>query len=173
MIKLIDILREINEGKQVGDLYHFTYAGRLLFILKQNILKAIQSNDEGKKYISFTRNKNLFLNPSRIAGDFEVALVIDGDKLSSNYKIEPYSAPESKKNEYEERVVIDPKKQGIDNIKNYIKKIIIIGDKVSSEEIEEIKNNISIDIEIIYKKKYPIKITKDIKKQQDALKHKK
>jgi hypothetical protein len=174
VIKFIDIL---NEAKQVGDLYHFTYLGRLPVILKSNILKALRTygDKDNTRYISFTRNKNLFLNPSRIAGDFESALVIDGDKLSNNYKIESFSDPKSKKNEYEERVVINnPKELGISNIKNYVKKIIIMGDKVDSEELESTKLQLqkltNVDIEIIYKKKYPLKITKDIKTQQDALK---
>ena len=182
-------LNEITEGKQVGDLYHFTFASRIPLILKDDMLKASQSNaktalsdEDIKRYISFTRNKNLFLNPSSIAGNFEAALVLDGDKLSSNYKIEPYNAPESKKNEYEERLVFKdptgkgPDKVGITNLKKYIKKIIIIGDTFEEDEIEDIKNQIEkqidTDIEVIYKKEYPLKTTKDIRDKQDALKNK-
>ena len=182
-------LNEITEGKQVGDLYHFTLAGRIPFMLQDDMLKAFQSNvktalsdKDVKRYISFTRNKNLFLNPSSIAGNFEAALVLDGDKLSSNYKIEPYNAPESKKNEYEERLVFKdptgkgPDKIGITNLKKYVKKVIIIGDKFEEDELENIKNQIKkqidTDIEVIYKKKYPLKTTKDIRDKQDALKNK-
>ena len=38
MIKLVDLLKEINEGKQVGDLYHFTSIVNLKEILKSKIL---------------------------------------------------------------------------------------------------------------------------------------
>ena len=38
MIKLIDILKEITEGKQVGTLYHFTYIPALREILRTNVL---------------------------------------------------------------------------------------------------------------------------------------
>ena len=75
MIKLVDLLKEINEGKQVGDLYHFTSIVNLKEILKSKIL--IPSKE--RKYISFTRNKNLATldNEKR-----DVKITIDGDKLN-------------------------------------------------------------------------------------------
>lgn len=87
MIKLKDIL---NEAKQIGNLYHFTFfqEGNTLFkILKSGVLKPSSARMEKNGYISFTRNKSLgnlqFYKPVRIT--------IDGDKLSNKYKIQPYS----------------------------------------------------------------------------------
>lgn len=95
MIKLVDLLKEINEGKQVGDLYHFTSIVNLKEILKSKIL--IPSKE--RKYISFTRNKNLATldNEKR-----DVKITIDGDKLSNKYKIIPYAqtSPETKFDDY-------------------------------------------------------------------------
>ena len=87
MVKLINLLKEITEGKQVGTLYHYTDIKRngvqvLYNIIKQNTL--IPSNGSDK--VSLTRSKNQ---------DFTLAqgrsvIVLDGDKLSNNYKITPY-----------------------------------------------------------------------------------
>jgi hypothetical protein len=49
MIKLINILKEINEGKQVGILYHYTENWLLEKIIKSN--KLISP-------VSFTRSKD-------------------------------------------------------------------------------------------------------------------
>ena len=199
MIKLIDILNEITEGKQVGDLYHYTDEKSLLNILKTNKMigfkrRYVGSNDA--YYISFTRNKNLFLNPSKIGSSFRVGIIFDGDKLSTKYKFEPYSSPETIKNEYEERIKLPLTSDGnIHDIKNYIKGIIILGDKFpsethitgdvgpnrttkisSKERISNLKDQITqyvnVPVDIIYKSKYPVKIDKQIKKQQDSLSNK-
>ena len=60
MIKLIDILKEITEGKQVGTLYHFTTFTNAVEILKSNYLKKNLSSTEDdiggiRKGISTTR----------------------------------------------------------------------------------------------------------------------
>lgn len=95
MIKLVDLLNEITEGKQVGTLYHFTSIDNLKKILKSGTL--IPSKE--RKYISFTRNKNLTTldNEKR-----DVKITIDGDKLSTKYKIIPYAqtSPETKFDDY-------------------------------------------------------------------------
>jgi hypothetical protein len=95
MIKLVELLKEITEGKQVGDVYHFTSMDNLKKILKSKIL--IPSKE--RKYISFTRNKNLATleNEKR-----DVKITIDGNKLSTKYKIIPYTqtSPETKFDDY-------------------------------------------------------------------------
>jgi hypothetical protein len=193
MIKLIDLLRE---SKQIGDLYHFTDKENLLNILKTNKMMGFKRRYVGSDeayYVSFTRNKNLFLNPSKIGSSFQVGIIFDGDKLSTKYKFEPYSSPESIKNEYEERIKLPLTSDGdVSNIKEYIKGIIILGDKFPAEthikgntgpkeyikisnkervsDLEnKIKEYINTPIEVIYKSKYPVKINKQIKKQQDSL----
>lgn len=177
-----EIRNVLNESKQVGTLYHFTDEESLLGILKDNKMigykRSTEKSLDKAYYISFTRNKNLFLNPSRIRSSFQVGIVFDGDKLSNKYKFEPHNSTESKKNEYEERIKIPPTlDRNIPNIKEYITKIIILGDKFFYKEHvsnlqDEIKKYINVPIEVIYKSKSPIKITKDIKQQQDALKQK-
>jgi hypothetical protein len=105
MIKLLDIL---NEAKQVGTLYHFTYAPDLLSILESNKLNASKtlgynnidfrgkanSNLKTKPHVSFTRgniakNRDI-INYSKVR-NLPVGLEVDGDKLSNSYVITPYS----------------------------------------------------------------------------------
>ena len=119
MIKLLDILEEITEGKQVGTLYHFTRTGELTSILSNNILKASDTwapMDNPKPFNSFTRNKNGW-----DVGGFptDVRIMIDGDKLSHKYKIQPFDMGYGV-DEMEERIYKD-----IPNIKDYILDITI------------------------------------------------
>ena len=87
MIKLINILKEIAEGKQVGTLYHYTDIKHngvqvLYNIIKQNTL--IPPEWSGK--VSLTRSKN----QDFVKAQEKSVIVLDGDKLSNNYKITPY-----------------------------------------------------------------------------------
>ena len=94
MIKLIDILKEITEGKQVGILYHYTTLKNAISILKDNALKKNtepQEDEYGEERdgISFTR-----FSHTNILGSSDdrlsVRLKLDGDKLSNKYKVSPY-----------------------------------------------------------------------------------
>ncbi len=172
MIKLIDILKELTEGKQIGTLYHFTTSDNFYEILSSNQLQTYG------RYISFTRNKNLFLNPSRLGGGYYYCFEIDGDKLSTKYKLEPFNDPISKKDEYEERVVFNRNGMFIDNLDKYVKKIIILGDinfKTSKERSQEnidkitqkIQSYMDVPVEIIFKDSYPYKSSKELNKFQD------
>jgi hypothetical protein len=148
MIKLINLLKEITEAKQVGTLYHWTSFDSLIKILKSNELKANIHDDyssidfrvkknpsiEIKPHVSFTRVKNKTSGNDHIYA-LPWALEIDGDKLSNNYKVSPYSMTDSPKikageyvdseeedtyqSEYEERV-----EGNIKNLNNYIKAIV-------------------------------------------------
>ena len=76
--------REILEGKQVGIVYHLVGLPQLVTILDN---KAITTNIFTD--ISTTRSKmtNWYLGgPPVIIGKFE----LDGDKISDNFKIEPF-----------------------------------------------------------------------------------
>ena len=123
MIKLLDILKEITEGKQVGDLYHFTSLNGGEGILQTNTIISDEYN-----FISLTRDKNYYKISDQIEGGL-IRLTIDGNKLSNNYKIYPYDEGERKKThhgsyfESEERV-----KGNIKNAKNYITKIEVMLD---------------------------------------------
>lgn len=69
----------IIEGKYIGILYRFQDVRSMKSLLDTDILELSSSG-----YISLTRNKN---HPS---SKIRVGLVLDGDKLSNNYKIKPY-----------------------------------------------------------------------------------
>jgi len=82
----------LNEGKQVGILYHFTNILSVIRILKHDRLEA--SGAGGKyQYVSFTRDK--FFYKHETSGDnitsTDFRIVIDGDKLSNRFKITPYN----------------------------------------------------------------------------------
>jgi hypothetical protein len=131
MIKLINILKEINEGKQVGILYHYTENWLLEKIIKSN--KLISP-------VSFTRSKDketvFWINA-------EAVLVIDGDKLSTRYKIKPYQSYDEEGryfDEMEERVNKD-----INNLNKYLIKIILFK---TNPEIEFLLKEKNIPYEI-------------------------
>lgn len=94
MIKLVDLLKEITEGKQVGDIYHYTTLKNAISILKDNALKKStepQEDEYGDKRdgISFTR-----FSHTNVLGSSDdhlsVRFKLDGDKLSNKYKTSPY-----------------------------------------------------------------------------------
>ena len=115
----------INEGRQRGPLYH---------ILSVDSLKYVIDNDSitGHHYttaISTTRNKMM----NHYTGDRPSAffkLELDGDKLSNDYKIKPYvfvsRGTNVRLDEWEEQV----KTKKIKNAFKYIKKVIIIKNKM-------------------------------------------
>lgn len=106
---------ELNEGKQVGTIYHFTSLKNLISIIDLNSLlpsEAIKfyTPEEKKenpelnsplkskivKAISFTRNKDFHKAEYRSIGGVDARIVIDGDKLSNKYRIEPFNYDKSK-----------------------------------------------------------------------------
>jgi hypothetical protein len=79
------------EGKNIGILYHFTSIENLMEIINNNELIGGLDRDSD---ISLTRDKN-FIDTSGAAGlgcNSECRIVIDGNKLSNNYKIKPHNA---------------------------------------------------------------------------------
>jgi hypothetical protein len=175
MIKLLDILKE---AKQVGPLYHWTSFDSLIKILKSNELKANITGDYNsidfrtksnsstsiKPHVSFTRSKGKTSGNDHIY-TLPCALEIDGDKLSNNYKIFPYSMTDNPKikagqyidpneeedtyqAEYEERINSD-----IKNLNNYIK-AIILDKKVLELELKYFKKE---DVDYLKNANIPIK----------------
>ena len=92
----------IKQAKQVGILYHYTTIYKLFQILKSNKLQShkwkyrgsqwsqykYNNSPETKQVVCFTRNKN-FHNSADLGTILTTRLVIDGNKLSNNYKIKP------------------------------------------------------------------------------------
>ena len=112
----------LNEGKQVGTLYHFTDIYSLLNILKTNTLKASNKFEKQKPpTVSLTRDKLGDIGGVGGTGTKNVRISIDGNKLSNKYKITPYNYyfnyPDFKESEDEMEEII----QGdINDITNYI-----------------------------------------------------
>ena len=89
--------RLFNEAKQVGTLYHICdVKSYVKYVLPKDQLSASGNYSNflygGSDYVSFTRNKNYVLghDQSDYSGVY-IRLVIDGDKLSENYRIGPYN----------------------------------------------------------------------------------
>lgn len=133
MIKLIGLLEELQEGKQVGDIYHFTDTDTISLMIKDKrkiILDPSFSSFAAGKYYSFTRNPNLgTLSEEK----HHVRIKLNGDKMSNKYKFEPYADIESgedlySKNapNYESEERINSKKYGPIDLTPYIEEITII-----------------------------------------------
>ncbi len=130
----------IQEGKQVGILYHFTDTDSLVDIIKSDTIEAHEINEYGLedhgKYVSFSRNKN-FANETTFF-KFQCCIVIDGDRLSNRYHIEPHywewQNPEITEDQFEEQV-----KGDINNLDEYIIKIILF--KKDLKFMQWIENN--------------------------------
>jgi hypothetical protein len=169
MIKLINILKEITEGKQVGTLYHYTSIESLYNIIKQNtLIPSIRDNT-----VSLTRSKNQ---------DFTHAqensiIVLDGDKLSNNYKITPHhdmawnndvqddrDTPIDRfqrdffEDEKEERI-----KGPITNLNKYLLKVIIIRiQRIKDPELlQDMNYSIDLLINLLKEKNIPYEIKND------------
>lgn len=104
------IERILQEAKQVGLLYHNTPA--LTEILKSNCLKSHEANG-----ISFDNEENWFNDFGWKSNSF-YTLILDGDKLSENYKIIPVTDTK-----YEIKVI--PSHQNPKRIEDKLNELII------------------------------------------------
>lgn len=154
----------VNESKQVGELYHVcSLEAYLKYIKPNNELKASGNfnnwlHNGDTNYISFTRNKRYV--PDSIGVNFAnvlIQLVIDGDKLSNNYKIEPYNdfafdSDGKINNDYSKRYGTESEeivKGPIKNISKYIKEIRFDIFKFNNETINQIRSKMQNE-QIIY-----------------------
>jgi hypothetical protein len=122
--KLNSYLSKINEGKQVGQVYHYTTPGRALGILRDNEIKSGNYGpgpDLDKKGVSLTRDKN-FHKQNRIIHGTHVRFVLHGDSISNNNKIHPYHGTIGMHNDEQEEFVHG----NIKNAKKHIKEIHIM-----------------------------------------------
>lgn len=136
------------EGKQVGTLYHFTNADKFIHILQDNVLKSSRKQPDngygGYGYISFTRDKNFNKVPRGSISGTAIVFIVDGDKLSDRYKVEPFNYYNyANKNDNPERVEAEERVIGkgiyavdgieIPNFLNYITNIIVYKNKFLQE----------------------------------------
>jgi hypothetical protein len=176
MIRLVDLLKEINEAKQVGDIYHFTDTDTITSMIKDYggiTLDPSFSSFAADKYYSFTRNPNLgTLSEEK----HHVRIKLNGDKMSNKYKFEPYADLESgedlySKNapNYESEERINSKKYGEINLTPYIEEITIISPDSFKEYLEsyhsgtkyydEILNDYNFVLDWIKSKNIPLKFS--------------
>ena len=123
-MKFIKLFEDyIIESKQVGILYHSTHIQQALSIISENSIDGsyFGNVDSEKMGLSTTRNKN-FIYDRRC-----VQFVINGDKISNNYKIIQYdywlgnynvSDNPQTQDEFEE-IIITPKGK-IKNFNDYL-----------------------------------------------------
>lgn len=139
-------LKTICEGKQVGALYHYTDANGARSILNTDTIYASPLNEP--ESVSTTRDKffhnrkgtckRTFGKLARAGVKCDVSFELDGDKLSNNKKIKPYSYLKTVSKhiagESEEQIHGD-----IENARSFIKKIRIHG-FVTPHDMEHFKS---------------------------------
>jgi len=123
--------KKIFEAKNYSKLYHILDFKKLKYVFENNHFKPYRAANGA--YISFTRNKMM----NSYLGDNTTSffkLELDGEKLSNNHKIKPFSyisATNVRFQEWEE--IVKTNKGGlITNIDKYVTKLIIIKSKIES-----------------------------------------
>ena len=111
-----------------------------------NTLEASTPEDTGSTHkdysgpaISFTRTK--YKPQSIVTNESDAALVIDGNKLSNNYKLIPFQDSEVPDDEMEERIY----NKNVTNLNKYIIKVILYE---SDSEIEALLKEKNIPYEV-------------------------
>lgn len=121
----------LGEGKQVGTLYHFTDAYSLIEILRKDTLAAGRNGT-----VSLTRDKNFLKARPKgnvgLSGDVHAALVIDGDKLSTRFAVEPFAA-NGYADEQEEVVEGD-----ISGLRRFLKEVRIFAKRYDDQGIVDL-----------------------------------
>lgn len=147
----------LNEGKQVGTLYHVcSPIAYLKYIVPKDELSASgryhNSLYGSDKYVSFTRSKHFVVSTGDTqSANVLIRLVVDGDKLSERYKIRQYNdnvfdtdnndgvfLPEGEDisaREQEECV-----KGPIKNISRYIKQVQFDVPRLNSDSLASLKD---------------------------------
>ena len=170
-------MKEITEGKQVGDIYHYTTFESGLKILQSNQLKSAGSDDSTKANpiyaVSFTRDKR-FHNNHNVGFDVssfgqrpQLRFTIDGNKLSNKYKIQPYAQIggsgrfEKSHGEFEAEERVTSDKQFTISLLPYLKSVDIL-----VEYKKDLSGEYDFDEEYDYRTYAPIR-AKIIKFAQD------
>lgn len=154
MGKIKKILDKLNEGKNIGILYHFSTILGVLSIVRSNEIKTNEVHDSDiYRYFSTTRDRYFAKNVKMARNkNYSSGVMLDGNSLSDICKIVPYNGMHDKiifsddgevldysysdlqhsdRNEREERVYVHKKYlSGVffKGINKYIKKVIIYRD---------------------------------------------
>lgn len=137
----------INESKQVGDIYHWTSFAGVYKIIRENLIKTSNrsTRDDYKTIlgdnqygVSFTRDKTRYNWKDERYYPSEVCIVIDGNKLSTRFKLFPYNdfvdGP-GKPNKVEADEMETRTNREVYPVKPYIKRIeLYYNDAGASEE---------------------------------------
>jgi hypothetical protein len=144
MIKLTNILKEVLlESKQVGNLYHFTPLENTIPILNT---KYLMPNDENQISTSVRANMSTEVFEKMGYGKKNIArLTLDGNKISNNYKIRPFSYEEEDLGE--EQIVVNGKNFPF---LPYLKRIDLFINKPKNKNILKIEKKLQ-NINIPYK----------------------
>jgi len=129
-------IEKVDEAKQVGIIYHFTSMDNFPSIFESNKLMSSgklernpRNNQKDVISISFTRNKDFWKGFTQLIFPPDVRIVIDGDKLSNKYRIEPFNYfnqktknKEHSTDEREERIPFDKNydKPEVEDLDNYV-----------------------------------------------------
>ena len=139
----------LNESKQVGELYHWTTFIGVYMILEDNRIKsanrsvrddATTFNYDDKYGVSFTRDKQFHGWKNRHY-PMEVCIVVDGDKLSNNYKLFPYNDffdGKDKPNKKEADEMETRTNKDVNNVIKYIKRIELYHNDSGASEKEQL-----------------------------------
>lgn len=148
--KLLESFLSLNEHKQTGILYHVTGLKNACDIIKDNQIRGSYFGhvDKQELGISTTRNKRFLYDENF------VQFVLDGDKISFNYKIRPhdywernYNVPgEPQTKDEDEEIILVPKEK-LFNLNKYLIKVNIFKTSLSKEYNELVEllkfNNIN------------------------------
>ena len=141
MLRLIELLQE---AKQVGTLYHHTRYYNAANILKTSELcSSREAYDDGMYAVSFTRDADFHGNFLSNKGGDQCRFVINGDKLSNNYKIRPYAESEWDPRAESEEQVRGHKWFCIPILK-YVERIDFLSEPTGDFDVKHYKNIIEL-----------------------------
>jgi hypothetical protein len=154
MIKLSTILKE---AKKIGIIYHHTkYSSAIKILQSDSLRSSLNPLDSSNSFdeahtISFTKDPDFHGNfEYNDEGGDECRLVIDGTKLSKDFKLEDYSDSEWESDAEEEIRIVDEEDKFSIPILKYLKEVDCL------EEPEDPRDYKAL-IRLLEKKKIPYK----------------
>lgn len=146
-----EILKVLNEGKQVGILYHVVTIYGLAHNLENNRFDGTVGSN---KTVSYTRCKD-YIKYSEYP--VLARFVLDGDKMSNNYKFTPIDEFSDREGDYDTYPdECEETSKTVYNINKYIIKIEIFKEILNGIKLDDYDNyKILINIIKDYLKKFP------------------